>query len=215
MPDPGSYLTSGSRLTAVEFVSSASPGDSLALARSLAAAPTRVRGQHKCPAPGYSSGGLSFLLGSHPEPQVPGGEAHVSAGGGACVVQTPAWSQAGQEDVGAAGSSWTSPPLNPESAASADPHLENSRQRDKFTLPGPLPPSLCWSCHDNQSSTSMPKTLRKQQQKLQPPPGEKGAREGTWANASPSPTAPEGNAELGGWAGGRGATHQRQGGGEL
>lgn len=40
---------------------------------------------------------------------------------------------------------------------------------------GPLPPSLCWSCHDNQSSSSLPKTLQKQ---LRPGLGGKGQRPG-------------------------------------
>lgn len=41
---------------------------------------------------------------------------------------------------------------------------------DGINLPpsGPLPPSLCWGCHDNQSSPWMPKTPQKQQQRLHP-----------------------------------------------
>lgn len=59
--------------------------------------------------------------------------------------------------------------LAPQSASSADPHSEiQLTVEETHPHSGPLPLSLCWGCHDNQSSPWMPKAPQKQQQKLHP-----------------------------------------------
>lgn len=75
--------------------------------------------------------------------------------GGEVVVQKPAWSRARKK--GPSVSILSRSPLG-EPADGGINSLPSS----------PLPASLCWGCHDNQSSPWMPKTPQKQQQRLHP-----------------------------------------------
>lgn len=89
---------------------------------------------------------------------------------------------------------------NPQPSSSADHRLDNQLIVESVHppthIPGPLPPSLCWSCHDNQSSPSVPKTL---QRTTKAPPSAKREEGNGRYMAHASSTAPKRSAELGTW----------------
>ena len=146
-----------------------------------------------------------------------GGFPHLPGRKKTCVVQKPAWSQAGQEDVGTHRTFLDQGfLLNPQPLTSADPHLENQLTEEQIHPPRPSPPSLCWSCHDNQSSPFMPKNTKETTTKTSTLSWKE---MGLWRAWGPMPyppsTAPARNEELGtgrwatlqwqqSWGGGKG-----------
>lgn len=149
------------------------PEDFLALAHPMATVPTGLRGQHKLPGPGCFSGALpplsSPLLGYpslDPGCHVAVGKAHVAPKRRSVEKWwcRRAGSQARQGDMGRPGPS-SGPSV---SILSRSPLAEPADGGINSPPSGPLPPSLSWGCHDNQSSPWMPKTLQKQQQRLHP-----------------------------------------------
>lgn len=134
----------------------------------LAAAPIGPGGQHWPQPPEISPGGSPSPVftptnTSFSRPRTSrgsSGEAHVSLRRRkAYMVQKPAETRVEQGDMSRRQDLLRPAPLSGSSAfvLCRSPLREPADSGINSPHSGPLPPSLCWSCHDNQSSPSMPK----------------------------------------------------------
>lgn len=175
------------------------------LASPPARCPDRTKDQHKCPQPpDVSLGGSASRFfthaktscsrprtshGSRGRPMSPSVGKRLAW----CRIQLGAGSdrEMGRWGEGLTGPSWARASLWTLSLCPLHIPTEPADSGINSPHSNPLPASLCWSCHDNQSSPFMPKTPQKQQQKLHPPlegkevmaRHQRNGKEGAWFNA--------------------------------